>query len=197
MSVESVIDEFFGYPSYLNKSDQVTLQVPDYNEGLPELPKLPVNSKQKDGRIYKRLDYVKKVCDEFGINFDDFLMLMDGEETQLSNESLRANAAAVLDNKLRKSGVAPKHYDRKAICRGCGPVWLWRDGLVDGCPWCWNRSEGLPIPRPQKVTCDSCNHFKKTDHPHLGKCSINKQQSGICGNWGPSKRTCDWWVNNV
>ena len=49
---------------------------------------------------------------------------------------------------MRSRGIAPDHYTATTNCRHCGPVPIW-DGCpteVLGCPWCFNRLEGLPIP---------------------------------------------------
>jgi len=39
-------------------------------------------------------------------------------------------------------------------CEACGPVWAWAGApaTVQGCPWCANRADGLPIPRPAPIT---------------------------------------------
>lgn len=49
---------------------------------------------------------------------------------------------------MRSRGIVPHHYTAKTQCKHCGPVPIW-DGCppqVTGCPWCFNRIGGLPIP---------------------------------------------------
>ncbi|MBS0194778.1 MAG: hypothetical protein JSR34_11080 [Proteobacteria bacterium] len=47
-------------------------------------------------------------------------------------------------------GHVPVGWTLPSLCRGCGPVWLWlgAPSIVLACPWCWNRKDGRPIPRP-------------------------------------------------
>ena len=51
---------------------------------------------------------------------------------------------------LRAAGIAPDHYTASTVCDGCGPVPIWHGApaSVQGCPWCVNRTAGLPIPKP-------------------------------------------------
>lgn len=88
----------------------------------------------------------------------------------ISNETLFAFARAFEQRRKIDQGERPKHYTERATCKHCGPVWLWFSGQVLGCPWCWNRAAGNPIPRPSPVRCGDCIHFKRTSHPHLGHC---------------------------
>ena len=49
---------------------------------------------------------------------------------------------------MRERGIVPDHYTAITKCKYCGPVPIF-DGLpekVNGCPWCFNRIKGLPIP---------------------------------------------------
>jgi len=50
----------------------------------------------------------------------------------------------------RAAGLAPDHYTGQTVCQSCGPVPIWEGApaSVQGCPWCTNRIEGLPIPKP-------------------------------------------------
>jgi hypothetical protein len=50
---------------------------------------------------------------------------------------------------MRHRGVVPNHYTAATECQRCGPVPVW-EGCppeVKGCPWCFNRHAGLPIPK--------------------------------------------------
>ncbi len=101
---------------------------------------------------------------------------------------------------LRQRGERPAHYTRRAICNHCGPVWLWEPGPahVLGCPWCFNRANRLPIPRPL-VTCGTCRFF--TPNPSspgsgIGSCgalpmpadtgpTCRPNRERVCGSWCP------------
>ena len=52
----------------------------------------------------------------------------------------------------RERGEIPPHYTQIVTCKGCGPVYLWAGlpNMVEGCPWCLNRTKGISIPRPPK-----------------------------------------------
>ena len=50
---------------------------------------------------------------------------------------------------MRQQGVVPSHYNDVTSCARCGPVPIWEGcpTKVLGCPWCFNRHKGLPMPR--------------------------------------------------
>lgn len=50
---------------------------------------------------------------------------------------------------MRERGEIPTHYTTETTCRHCGVVPIWEGCPPDvlGCPWCFNRHKGLPIPR--------------------------------------------------
>lgn len=57
-------------------------------------------------------------------------------------------ALALSATRWRQLGISPPWWTSPAHCDRCGPVYLWASISVAGCPWCWNRRHGLPIPRP-------------------------------------------------
>ena len=65
-------------------------------------------------------------------------------------ELLAAFRALVECNQTRRAGRRPAHWTQATECKDCGCVWLWpgAPARVLGCPWCFNRASGLPIPRP-------------------------------------------------
>ena len=48
----------------------------------------------------------------------------------------------------RLSGAVPTCYTSSTTCSRCGPVPIWEGCPPDvlGCPWCFNRIKGLPMP---------------------------------------------------
>ena len=50
--------------------------------------------------------------------------------------------------RMRYEGKAPDHYTSATTCKHCGgvPIWEGCPPEVLGCPWCFNRLNGLPIP---------------------------------------------------
>lgn len=72
---------------------------------------------------------------------------------EVTAEALTAFAHALAQRREMDQGKCPVNYTHPATCKHCGPIWLWFSGEVLGCPWCWNRVNNNPIPRPCGVTC--------------------------------------------
>jgi hypothetical protein len=113
-------------------------------------------------------------------------------ESKTSTKSLVGKAIIALARTDINQGNIPAYFTKSAVCALCGPVWLWFEGSVAGCPWCVNRINDLPIPRPRLVCCDDCKHFKRIDHPHLGHCAKGEPEA-ISGLWDTDRRNCDRW----
>ncbi len=75
----------------------------------------------------------------------------DWDDYKDSFESLELWADLLFKNSLIRQGKAPDNFTDITHCNSCGDVYvppaLVNDGNVLGCPWCWNRKEGLTIPR--------------------------------------------------
>jgi len=71
---------------------------------------------------------------------------------QLSRNTANSEACVREIADMRHLGIAPQHYTAVTHCRYCGSVPLWPgvSEKVQGCPWCFNRHKGLPIPRPDQ-----------------------------------------------
>ena len=72
----------------------------------------------------------------------------DSEEVFNDPAQLVAFADSLAIVQIRELGKVPDHYTATIECIHCGPVPIF-EGLpetVKGCPWCFNRIEGLPIP---------------------------------------------------
>jgi hypothetical protein len=72
----------------------------------------------------------------------------DWDEIADDPEQLKAFADMLVVEDMRQRGIAPDHYKATTVCRHCGAVPIWRgcEPQVMGCPWCFNRIKGLPIP---------------------------------------------------
>lgn len=116
--------------------------------------------------------------------------------SEIGPEHLRAFAMALDDSREREAGRVPDSYEDIAICRHCGPVWLFMPGDVPSCPWCLNRMANRPIPRPNPVTCGTCRHFRFTDHAHLGRCAAGVRPAGASGHWDTDRHGCGRWLPN-
>jgi hypothetical protein len=114
----------------------------------------------------------------------------DWREGTISTDTLAAFARSLVQRQKMDQGERPEYYTEQATCKHCGPIWLWFSGEVLGCPWCWNRAAGKPIPRPYPVRCGDCVHFNRIDHPHLGHC-VKGEPEGIAGLWDTDRRYCE------
>jgi len=59
----------------------------------------------------------------------------DWERGDLSLDTLRTFAQTLVWDQERAQGKAPAHYAKRALCRQCGPIWLWTEGTFVSCPW--------------------------------------------------------------
>ena len=73
----------------------------------------------------------------------------DWPDIEHDQKMIEALAGFITIRHMRERGEIPPDYTHIAICAGCGPVWLFVAGHVQGCPWCFNRKKGLLIPRPE------------------------------------------------
>ena len=73
----------------------------------------------------------------------------DWLEIAADPNQLKDFAAMAMIMEMREQGILPDHYTATSTCKQCGPVPIWQDcpPEVLGCPWCFNRLLGLPIPR--------------------------------------------------
>ncbi len=75
----------------------------------------------------------------------DVEVLLDGA---CGPETLQTFATAVCERHQRERGEVPSYYTAQTLCAGCGlvPIFPSCPDRVTGCPWCWNRLKGLPVP---------------------------------------------------
>jgi len=72
----------------------------------------------------------------------------DWDEVSNDPAQLVAFADSLAIVQIRERGIVPDHYTATTECIHCGPVPIF-EGLpekVNGCPWCFNRNKGLPMP---------------------------------------------------
>ncbi len=116
---------------------------------------------------------------------------------EVRGESLAAFAASLDQRREMERGICPASYTEQATCAQCGPIWLWTQGQVLGCPWCWNRIRGLPIPRPHLVQCAECRHWTPDsigDGGGIGSCEVGGPQPGQMPAYPRAERICDHWL---
>jgi hypothetical protein len=74
--------------------------------------------------------------------------LLENKKGELAPEEVPVAIEMVEIVKMRRQGRVPDHYTATTVCCHCGTVPIWEGGppKVLGCPWCFNRIKGLPIP---------------------------------------------------
>ena len=110
-----------------------------------------------------------------------------------SAEEAAAIAYAEKIQAVREQGRVPGSYTAITHCRHCGtvPIFAGAPARVDACPWCSNRTKGLPIPRPS-VSCATCQHFTPDPigHGGIGSCAAGGPPQGQMPAYPYAKRKC-------
>ena len=87
----------------------------------------------------------------------------DWDEIASDPEKLKSYFELLMISDMRNRGVVPDHYTATTICKHCGPVPIfegcWPES--DGCPWCFNRIKGLPVPNVRGSTVKGKRKEKK------------------------------------
>ena len=99
-------------------------------------PNLASRIKQEKPALIQSLEKIKRKAGS------------DWDEIANDPAQLKAFAELLMIGEMREKGITPDHYTATTTCKHCGPVPIW-DGCpseVQGCPWCLNRLQGLPIP---------------------------------------------------
>ena len=75
----------------------------------------------------------------------------DWLEISTDPAKLKAFAELVMIEDMRHRGIVPDHYTATTNCKHCGPVPIFEGNWPesDGCPWCFNRLQGLPMPKEE------------------------------------------------
>ena len=131
--------------------------------GYPQNPQYPQNCSENQlfadcadfaEQDPKLKEALATVCRDLPITtaeLYDVLAPADIDEWRHGNfdpDALKDFARLIVQRNDMDLGKVPDHYTKRAVCKHCGPVWLWFSGEVLGCPWCWNRVAGRPVPRP-------------------------------------------------
>ena len=100
-------------------------------------PKLASRIKKEKPALIRSLEEIKRKA---GADWDE-----------IANDpaQLKAFAELLMIVEMREKGITPDHYTSETECEGCGtvPIFEGCPSQVDGCPWCFNRIKGLPLPR--------------------------------------------------
>jgi rRNA maturation endonuclease Nob1 len=115
-----------------------------------DIPYLGLAAARKRGSMSPATAQGDFVSNKHGLNLDELRKEAGLEWDDIKDDlaALQNFAHSLRVQRMRDRGEVPPEYKFIAYCRGCGPVWLWSSGKVEGCPWCWNRLQGKPVPYP-------------------------------------------------
>jgi hypothetical protein len=193
MSLDSLLDSLLAVPAVPQSANvREPLKGNQNKAGSPSSPGSPIKLSLLDKSIVMAIGDLPVTVAEIrqALHEDE---IEGWNQCRVSTISLVNKAIITLARAEINQGSIPAYFKNGAFCEQCGPVWLWFEGNVSGCPWCANRINDLPIPRPQVVCCGDCKHFGRIDHPHLGHCAKGEPEA-IAGNWDTDRRWCDYFI---
>ncbi len=98
----------------------------------------------------------ERIAQDHGLTMADLQQAAgpDWPEIENDNATLEALARAIQTRRMRERGEIPPHYTSTTVCAHCGSVSIFAGVAerVEGCPWCFNRLAGRPVPRMTIVT---------------------------------------------
>ena len=90
----------------------------------------------------------------------------DWTDLEANPAMLEAFAEIVATRTMREKGKVPPSYTSTTFCRGCNatvPIFEGVAPTVEGCPWCFNRVAGRPVPRVTPNLKQENRHESKTE----------------------------------
>jgi len=84
----------------------------------------------------------------------------DWEEISGDPAQLKSFAELAMITDMRHRGIVPDHYTAMTNCKHCGSVPIFEGNWPesDGCPWCFNRLRGLPMPNKHDLSTKRLEH---------------------------------------
>ncbi len=84
----------------------------------------------------------------------------DWDEISADPAKLKSFAELVMIEDMRHQGIVPDHYTATTNCKQCGPGPIFEGNWAesDGCPWCFNRLKGLPMPNQHDLYTKRLEH---------------------------------------
>ena len=127
---------------------------------VPAVPVVPLQKRQSAGTRaeLERLAHAESIATELVNRLPaDDVAACEG----LSSDALRAYVRVLRDGEMRALGEVPPNETATIHCVRCGPVFAAAEvaqilpiiggrPTAAGCPWCFSRKAGLPIPRPEQ-----------------------------------------------
>jgi len=194
MSLDSLLDSFIEIPS-VPRSNLLREPLQSNKNRVSSLgsPGSLKISSLLENAIFTAVGDLPITTDEIEtvLDTDDIEAWNNGKT---STKSLVREAIFALAHSEIDQGNIPEYFTKIGICGHCGPVWLWFQGGVSGCPWCRNRAADKPIPRPHPMRCRDCLNFERIDHPHLGHCKKGEPEAPA-GLWDDDHHGCSRWLS--
>jgi len=109
-------------------------------------------TKEKNGCNFNAQSLDDSFSSKYGISLQTLKEFLgdDWDDYRDNQTLLELWADLLFKNHLIKQGMPPDNFTAITHCNSCGDVYvpptLVNNGSVLGCPWCWNRKDGLPIP---------------------------------------------------
>ncbi len=96
------------------------------------------------------------IAQDHGLPLADLKQAAGPDWPEIENDpaTLKALANSITTRRMRERGEVPPDYIAATVCRHCGPVPIYQ-GIAErvlGCPWCFNRAKGLPVPKAPTKT---------------------------------------------
>ncbi len=111
----------------------------------------------------------ERIAQGHGLTLADLQQAAGPDWAEIENDpaTLEALANSIQIRRMRERGEVPPDYTATTVCRHCGPVPIF-PGVAErvlGCPWCFNRVKGLPVPEAPT----------KTEIQDLGPATIRRK----------------------
>jgi len=133
---------------------EVIEQYGDFENAKPPTDKTDKTSK-KPKALTDKTD--KRGSVSFGSEWSELLENKNGE---LTEQEMPVAEEMVVITEMRQKGIVPDHYTATINCKHWGPVPIlegcWSES--DGCPWCFNRIKGLPMPNKHDLDTKRLEH---------------------------------------
>jgi len=116
--------------------------------GISENPKAPTDKTDKTSKKPKAL--TDKTAKTSSVSFgSEWSELLENKNGELEEHQIPVATDMVAIIEMRERGIVPDHYTSETDCKHCGPVPIFEGcpPQVEGCPWCFNRLTGLPVPQ--------------------------------------------------
>ena len=133
--------------------------IQQYGDLSSEKPKVPTDKTAKTSNRPKAL--TDKTAKTGSVSFgSEWSELLENKNGNLTEQEMPVAEEMVVITEMRHRGLVPDHYTATTNCKHCGPVPIFEGNWPesDGCPWCFNRIKGLPMPNKHDLSTKRLEH---------------------------------------